>query len=133
MTTLRDRLFAPAGDFLADQDRVEVDVGAFVRRLLLFDEYILDSTRMREIPDLVSVFGSSGVIALLESGALKILTEGTAPAQTGQTVGINQGPVLPPCCYRLMMIFSADREDYVHHGLKKVDSIGGMSLKQASN
>ena len=42
MTTFRNRLQAPAGVFIPDEDRVDVDVSAFVRRLILFDQYILD-------------------------------------------------------------------------------------------
>jgi hypothetical protein len=93
MTTFRNRLQAPAGVFIPDEDRVDVDVSAFVRRLILFDQYILDSTRLREIPALVAVLGSSGLIALLNSEALKVQLDATTLSQSGHAP--LDGPVLP--------------------------------------
>jgi hypothetical protein len=37
---------------------VKLDVGGFVRRLLMFDTYILYSVRLKEVPELVNHFGS---------------------------------------------------------------------------
>jgi hypothetical protein len=128
--TTHSRLIGPAGDFLPDQDVVDVDVGDFVRRLLLFDQYIIDSARLREIPRLVSVFGSTGLITLLNSGALKIQSEAIAPTQIGQTTGFRRGPLLPLCSFHFSVLKSADHRADIDHGLKKVDSIAGISLKQ---
>jgi len=55
----------------ASDIRVTLDVESLVRRLLLFDTYILYSVRLKEIPDLVRRFGYEGALALLGSGALE--------------------------------------------------------------
>lgn len=78
------RLIGPIGGFRPD-DSLEFSAAALVRRLLLFESYILDSTRLLEIPHLVRTFGPSGLKLLLSSGALKIRYDARAIAQTGQT------------------------------------------------
>jgi len=54
---------------------VSLDAGGFLRRLLLFDIYILYSVRLKEIPGLVHNFGIQGTMDLLASGALEIRCE----------------------------------------------------------
>ena len=54
---------------------VALDIEGLIRRLLLFDTYILYSVRLKEIPELVRHFGYEGTIALLTSGALEICCE----------------------------------------------------------
>jgi hypothetical protein len=122
----------PAGEFVPDEDRVDVDVSGVIRRLLLFDTFILDSARLREIPRLVSRFGSSGLIDLLKSGTLKIQCEAYSIASAGQGLLPGQGPEhkLPLCSYRLGVTWSPDPDRYIGNCLKYVDKIGGMELKQ---
>lgn len=47
-------------------DSGDADVGALVRRLLLFEDCTLESGRLREIRPMLNVFGFDGVIGLLE-------------------------------------------------------------------
>jgi len=47
-----------------------VDVGALVRRLILFDKVIVKSIRLQEVPFLVRAFGKNGLSTLLRSGLL---------------------------------------------------------------
>jgi len=54
---------------------VSLDVGGFIRRLLLFDTYILYSVRLKEMPEIVKRFGFGGTMDLLSSGALEIRYE----------------------------------------------------------
>lgn len=54
---------------------ITLDLAGFVRRLLLFDTYILYSVRLKEIPELVRHFGLEGTLAMLSSGALEIRCE----------------------------------------------------------
>jgi hypothetical protein len=130
MATFRNRLLARAGHFIVEEDRVEVDLAAFLRRMILFDQYVLDSVHLREIPQLVAVFGSTGLMTLLNAGALKIQLEATTSAQSGQTAGLAMGPLLPPGSFRLTMVRSADEDRYITHGLEKVQTIVGLTLKQ---
>jgi len=54
---------------------VTLDVESFIRRILLFDTYILYSVRLKEIPELVRHFGYEGTLTLLSSGALEVRCE----------------------------------------------------------
>jgi hypothetical protein len=54
---------------------VKLDVGGFVRRLLMFDTYILYSVRLKEVPELVNHFGFQGTMDLFASGALELRLE----------------------------------------------------------
>jgi hypothetical protein len=132
---IRTRLLGPCATFpSAVPDDIVVDVGALVRRLLLFDRYVLQSYRLREIPRLVSAFGSTGLITLLRSGVLRIQCEGMSIAHIGQTtVGEKrqrQGP-LPLGSFCLIVIWSAEPDKYIHDALQAVHRIGGLGLKQA--
>jgi hypothetical protein len=82
---LRDRLLAPSAILDEQNGFVRVDVGALVRRLILFETYILESVGLREFEGLVDVFGVEGVIALLESRALCIRLNQWYVVQTGQS------------------------------------------------
>ncbi len=55
-----------------------VDIGALVRRMILFDRVIVKSVRLKELPTLVKAFGKSGPHDLLASGLLKFSCEFTS-------------------------------------------------------
>jgi hypothetical protein len=63
---------------------VSVNLAAFVLRLILFDQYIVQSIRFQEFPDLIRTFGLPAVRDLLASQAIKIRCEAVAIGQTGQ-------------------------------------------------
>lgn len=65
---LRDRFLVPAALTGDTGEIVGFDLGALVRRLLLFEEYILDSYGMRELPGLIDAIGPQNFVTLLESG-----------------------------------------------------------------
>jgi hypothetical protein len=56
-----------------------------VRRLLLFERYIIESEGLREIPFLVDAFGEDGFRLLVESGAIRIATDQWRIGQIGQS------------------------------------------------
>jgi hypothetical protein len=49
-----------------------LDLGAFLQHLLLFDTYIIKTSRLAEVPGLVAAFGLHSVSSALNSGALRI-------------------------------------------------------------
>ncbi len=69
---IMQRLLAPCGDMNSSRDDVRLDIGGLISRLLLFDTYVLDSTRLLEIPHMVNLFGLGGFLDLLASGALEV-------------------------------------------------------------
>lgn len=103
---------------------VEVDVGALVRRLLLFEHCILESDRLKEIPTLIAVFGVQGLLDLLDDGALAIVCDASTIGEIGRTAGLEPtlsrgGPLLLGG-YRLASVSAADRQAYLHGVLQEV-------------
>jgi len=66
-------------------EKASLDFEALIRRLLLFDTYILETNRFNEIPHLVDYFGLDGLLKILKSGSLKIYLRTYTMGQTGQT------------------------------------------------
>ena len=123
------RLIAPARR-LHDNAVIGADVNDVVVRLLLFNNYILDSTRLLEIPQLVSAFGADGLIELLQRGVLQIRCEPLVVGQIGQTTILREdNGLLPPCCYAFRYVKVAKYEDYIHRCLQPLHTIPGLKHK----
>lgn len=86
---------------------VALDVSGFVRRLLLFDTYILYSVRLKEIPELVRHFGFQGTMDLLSSGALEIRCECAQYAE-----GAFNTPACPPLTFQFNVVEAHVWEQY---------------------
>jgi hypothetical protein len=98
-----------------DDISVELDVGGLIRRLLLFDTYILYTVRLKEIPEMVRHFGYQGTLALLKSGALEIRCECAQWMEGAYTT-----PVCPPLTYQFHVIEAHNREQYLIDNLANV-------------
>ena len=88
-----------------------IDLGEFVRRLLLFDTYVMYSVRLREFPLLIQHFGYEGVQELLASGAFQVHFDCLMFAQTAQS-GILGEPILPALTYKFRFVDASDWNDY---------------------
>jgi len=125
-----------------DGSKVEVDVGALVSRLILFEHCTLESDHLKEIPSLVAAFGVKGVRALLESGAVSIICDYLGAGNVGQTrdlkVTAARGGILPLSSYRIMTISVPERledgsyyrSEYVHQALKSVNESRGLTERE---
>jgi len=118
----RDRLLAPAALLDAEGHVDGFDVGALVRRMILFEHYILDSYAMRELPSLIDSVGPEGFMAMLESGALQIRADAWALGQIGQTDLIKGGSrdPLPIGSYAFGSVVPHDREEHIHRSLGEI-------------
>jgi hypothetical protein len=109
-----------------------VDPGAFVRRLLLFEHYIVDSIRLEEIPTLTRVFGIDGVIKLLESGIVSIRADPLTFGQTGQ-LNISEARakkgLLPLGSYAFSTVEMADHRRFIHDCLQEIKREFGEGKK----
>jgi hypothetical protein len=126
------KLIAPCAKFIRQIDTVQVDYGALLRRLILFDSYILQSIRLKEIPYLVKLFGFDGLIDLLNSGALKIYCDAVTTGQIGQTAiesRVKKG-ILPLGSYSFATIRAHGYNTYLLSCLKNLDNIKGLSSGQ---
>jgi hypothetical protein len=126
---IQDKLIAPCATVHTKPDSVSVsaDIPALLNRLLLFEDYYLQSIRLKEFESLVLNLGLENVLLLLDSGALKIDLNPTQFGQTGQTarnLGIRDKEPLPLLSYSFSLIRSSYENDYlvrsvqdVHHAL----------------
>lgn len=119
------KLFAP----IAIQDRqnrvLSVDLPAFVTRLLLFDQYILQSVWLEDLILLQHSLGTSGLSHLLESQALKVYCPAFTFGQTGQArpaLRPNPMPPLPLFNYEFSSLRVQGAEEKIERTLATLDS-----------
>jgi len=97
-----------------------VDLQSLINKLLLFDNFILYSPNLTEIPYLVKAFGFEDTLKLLSSGALKISCELRLTAQIAQTQClVPGGKALPLGTYSVSYGFG-DRKKWISDNLKNV-------------
>jgi len=131
--TIRNRLIAPClAKRATDPNDVVLDPDAFVRRVLLFDTYIMQSVHMREFPALVALFGASGVRTLLQAGVLRVQCDAISVTQLGQAnfAGRPDFTPLPLGSFALNMVRVQDQREYVSRALGNA-SEGVGPLKEA--
>lgn len=122
------RLLAP----IAIQDRqntvVSVDLGAFVRRILLSDTYILQSVWLEELPLLAGAFGPTGLVQLFRAGALKIYCESYAVGETGRMrADLNfsdNNKRLPLGSYSFSVLRVQDQDKKIDDAVSKLGIVG---------
>jgi hypothetical protein len=95
---------------------IDLDVGALLRRILLFDRYIVESWRLAEFAPLVKVLGADGVISLLRSGAVGIHCDVMDVGEMREAGSRStQHSVFP--------FYFEDRESLIREGMKRIDQI----------
>ncbi|HEY1938809.1 MAG TPA: hypothetical protein VGJ33_12805 [Candidatus Angelobacter sp.] len=104
---------------------VRLDIKGFVRRLLLFDTYILYSVRLKEIPELVRHFGYQGTLELLSSGAVEIRCE---CAQFGE--GQFSTPPYPRLTFQFHVVEAHNRDQYVIDNLGEISRTPGLTARE---
>jgi hypothetical protein len=112
----RDRLLAPVAVTNDAGEVVGANLGALVRRLLLFEQVVLDSYAMRELPALIDALEPDGFLALLQSGALTIRADAWVFGETGAGGGLVPGhpDPLPALSYSFSPLVPHDREHHIH-------------------
>jgi hypothetical protein len=109
-------------------DVVDVDLDGLVRRLLLFDKYVLVSVRLSEFPILARRLGYGQLRDLLSANIIEIRCECLQLAQTAQS-GMFGDPVLPLFSYQFHWIDAHDKEKYIHDGLQELHGVEGLKHK----
>lgn len=111
-----------AGFSIIQEDDVLIDINSFIRRFLLFDQYIIQTIRLKDISQLVVNFGVNGLIELLESGYIQIHCDALTTAQTGQSIlYTDRGKEpLPYGSYSFHDINVSDRRWYISDCLRHV-------------
>lgn len=90
-----NHLIAPLADLGEDEWLEPVQLAPLIRRLLLFERVTLETSGFREIPAMVEVFGYDGLMALLDSGALRFKRHGASIGEWATTgiLGPPENPV----------------------------------------
>jgi hypothetical protein len=124
---VRDRLLAPVAVFDDKGEVVGANLGVLVRRLILFEEVVIDSYAMRELPQLIEVIGPSPFLSLMSSGALRIRADARTIAETSSigSVGRARNAPLPHLHYALSHVAPDDPE---HHVSLSLGEIRNMTL-----
>jgi hypothetical protein len=133
---LRDRLLGPVALTNDAGEVVGANLGALVRRLLLFEQVVLDSYGMRELPALIDALEPDGFLAVLKSGALRIRADGWLFGEIGGGGLIPDRPdPLPPMSYSFSAIVPHDREEHIGRGLGEVRAmpLGKRTSKKVRN
>jgi hypothetical protein len=108
-----------------------VDMGSFVRRLLLFDNYVLVSHRLQEFRFLADHLGVEQTSELLDSGLITIRNECLQLADCSNLVhfGLKR---LPPLQFRLDWIDFHDRRTTTSQHLECLRELPNVSIKRSS-
>lgn len=126
---IRDRILAGIATSTSDDSTVDVDITTLVHRLVLFEQVVVKSTRLKEVPALVKVFGEDGLRDLLDSRVLRLTCEAMTIGQIGQIPSSSSTP-LPLGSYRFAILHEGDRREYLHSALQEIHAVPGLSDKQ---
>jgi len=105
------------------------DMSGLVRRLLLFDKYIVVSIRLLEFRHLAQHLGYARTRDLLGSGLIEIRNECVQMTEVG-TSGLFGSPKLPPMHFQFNWIDFHDRKATTSVQLDELRAIPGISEKQ---
>jgi hypothetical protein len=120
------RLLAPVAIQAKDNTVISVDLGSFVRRILLFDTYVLQSVWLNDVQLLRQSLGDSGLIQLFQSGALKLYCESFMIGETGRAradlrlAGNNKR--LPLSSYSFSVLRVQGQQQKIESGLARFGS-----------
>lgn len=113
----------------ADGKQIDLDLNSLIRRLLLFDKYVLVSVKLREFALLAKSLGYEGLRDLLAARLIEIRCECVQLAQVGQSAMFGEPP-LPLFSYKFNWIDSHDKTQYVHECLQCLCGTPGLRTKQ---
>ena len=126
MSDIRGRLFAPCIEE-RESGAIVGDPAGLIRRLLLFDQQIIDSIQLQEIPAFVRAFGFDGVTSLLRSQAVDIKCDFALIAQANE---LPNGRPLPDSCFRPVRIVAHNHTQFVHDCMSDLHASEGLGLNR---
>ncbi len=123
MDQSQDRLIAPFPELTQEPETPNSHVPALLRRLLLFDTYILQTIRFTEFVPLVRILGVSHVTALLNSGSLQLELDPNQIVSSGQSgEPVRNKPSLPlgSFAFSLIVVQGGNYNTYLHRCIQDV-------------
>lgn len=123
------RLIGSSAIISPDGTVTGVDTAGLIRRLLLFDKYILYSVRLQEFPHLAKLCGYNELSKLLSTALIDIRCECLQLAQIGQSQLFGD-PLLPPLWFKFNWIDMSNRTKYIHDCLQKLHDVPTLKNTQ---
>src|SRR5260370_42691377 len=105
---LSRRLIGVSAVFSQDGKITDVDINGLVRRLLLFDKYILVTIRLQEFPFIARYLAYEALRDLLAADLIEIRCECLQLSQISQSV-IFDNPILQSFSYKFNWIDASHR------------------------
>jgi hypothetical protein len=130
MANIGKRLMGASAITATDGTVADVDIDGIVRRLLLFDKYVLASVRLLEFPHLLRHLGYAGLRDLISANLIEVRCECAQIAQVGQS-GLRGDKILPPYTYRFNWIDAHDKQWYISENLRGIREAPGLGSKKA--
>jgi hypothetical protein len=129
---LRDRFLGPIARETGQDPEgpVAVDFGDLLRKLILFDQIIVESHHLKELEPIAQKFGYDGAKALLESGRIRLVNDMVLIADIGQAPRPNR-PILPPGSYSINVVRLTPPRDFLSRQLHRIDAVPGLTAKQS--
>jgi hypothetical protein len=125
---MRDRILAPVATRDAEGNVTGANLGALVRRLILFDQVIIDSFAMQELPALNDALGPEQFVDLLQSRAVLIRADGWALGEIGNaSAELGRDTPLPPLSFALAPLVPVP-EGQSEHISRRLGEIRAMQL-----
>ncbi|MFW2556732.1 hypothetical protein [Aliarcobacter butzleri] len=107
------------------------DSDSFIQRLFLFDNYIIESIRLKEIPHIINLIGYDGLLILLKSNILRIKCDVNQFGEVGRLRDRPDGneKILDYEQYSFNIISSVESY-YLTKCFKEIESRVGLSKKE---
>jgi hypothetical protein len=111
-----------------DEREILVKRDDLAATLLLFDDYIFESCKLLEFPQLVAIFGFDSVLELVKSRSIKIKCDANLIVVFGETQDlVRKGKTLE---YDFSYLRATDHEEYVSSCLHDIPTSATLSPKQ---
>lgn len=130
---LTKRLIGNCGTLIAGEKTVELDYPALIRRLILFDTYYIKTTRLKELPLLLKIFGHEGLANLLQSKVLRMHCDAFTIGQTGQTTVLKareKKGALPLGSYAFSIVSRTNWDEYIQRCFNDLIKDGLLSAEE---
>lgn len=127
---LQKRFVGPCAVLVDDERQVAVRPGDLAATLLLFEEYVLESCKLLEFGQLVSVFGFDSVLELVKSRSIKVKCDANLIGVLGDTDKlVSEGKWRE---FDFTYIRAADHNEYVSSCLSDIPTSPHLNRKQRS-
>lgn len=129
---LRTRLIASAFRSLGNNNKT-FDIDAFVKRVILFQTYIIISEGLEEIPHLVRIFGFDGLLQIFEEEIVKLNCFYKMTASLGPTFFINEplsSKVRPPLHFSFAETSTGNLYHNINLSLRRIEPKMDLSPRQ---